>query len=222
MIYMNYIIALCAASLISYLIGSLNSAIVAGYLIKHKDIRNYGSNNAGLTNVYRCFGTTCAVITFLFDICKGFLVVYGTRLALFGSGLFSAEEHDVKTACMIVSLFAVLGHVFPIYYRFKGGKGILVAGMTMLAIDPIVFLFELLIFIILVAATRYVSLGSLATCVGYPIFTLIVEIFFRGFPHYTYSHAVIAGIIGLLCLLRHIPNIKRLINHTENKFKFKK
>ena len=221
MIITNYIIALGLVCIVSYLIGSLNSAILTVYLVKHKDIRNYGSTNAGLTNVYRCFGAPCAAITLVADLLKGFVVVFGTRLVLFETGLFSAQEHDIMTACLIASLFAVLGHVFPIYYKFKGGKGILVAGTCMAAIDWRVFLCELLVFVVVVLITRYVSVGSIACCIGYPVFSIIMGIFVHG-SEYTYLHAIVAGIIGVVCLLRHIPNIKRLINHTENKFSFKK
>ncbi len=191
------------------------------YVIKRKDIREYGSHNAGLTNVYRCFGPVCAAVTLVLDLLKGFLVVYGTRLALFSTGLFSQEEHDPVTACLVASLFAVLGHVFPIYYKFKGGKGILVAGTSMLAISPAIFLCELAVFVLGVVITRYVSIGSIACCVGYPVFMLIFGLAAGGGTG-TYLHTVVAGVIGVLCLLRHMPNIKRLITHTENRFSFKK
>lgn len=206
----------------AYVIGSLNSAIITVFVLKRKDIRDYGSNNAGLTNVYRCFGTTCAALTLAIDLLKGFAVVYGTKLALFGSGLFSDSEHSVKTACFIAAMFAVLGHVFPAFYGFKGGKGILIASMCTLAIDPLVFLFGISTMIIMTAATKYISVGSLACCFGFPFFVIIADLLTEGVGTSTYINAALAALMGVFCALRHISNIKRLIKHEENKFSFKK
>lgn len=213
---------MAVAAVFSYIVGSLNSAIIMVYLLKRKDIREYGSKNAGLTNVYRCFGAGCAAATFIMDLAKGFIVVFGTKYFLFGTGLFSSAEHDVITTCYIVSLFAVLGHVFPAFYKFKGGKGILVAAMCSLAINPIVFLCGFIILPSLTAITGYVSVGSIACCIGYPAFVYLSELLTSGVTEATAVHALIGGAMGLLCIMRHIPNIKRLINHTENKFTFKK
>ena len=104
---MTYYAALAAAALTCYLLGSMNTALVTVFLIKHKDIRDYGSKNAGLTNVYRCFGSTCAAATVVVDIAKSLFVVYGTRWFLFGSGLVDSSGRDVLTACLISTLAAV-------------------------------------------------------------------------------------------------------------------
>lgn len=218
MSYTNYFLAVAIASVISYVIGSLNSAIISVYLIKREDIRKFGSNNAGLTNVYRCFGPGCAGVTLILDLAKGLIVVLGTMLVLFSSGMFDADEHNAATACLIVSFFAVLGHVFPAFYGFKGGKGILVAATCALAVNPWIFVFGVITMLLFVGITKYISVGSIACCLGYPAFIFLSELLRDGITNDTYIHAAIAGAIGLLCLARHIPNIKRLINHTENKF----
>lgn len=208
----------------SYLVGSLNSAIVCTFLITGKDVRKYGSNNAGLTNVYRCFGKLPAGLTLLMDLLKGFAVVYLTKLVFVISQ--PPEWLDSVTACGLAALFAVLGHVYPIFYKFKGGKGILVAATCMVVIDPIVFVCELTLFVVLVAVTRYISVGSIACCVGYPLFTLAWQLLANACFDGGYSniavHTLIAFFVGLLCFLRHMPNVKRLIAHEESKFVFKK
>lgn len=211
--------------IISYLIGSLNSAIIATFAVSGKDIRDYGSKNAGLTNVYRCFGKAAAGLTLLIDICKGFLVVLLARL-LFISSWFSYQDYDVVTVCSLAAVFAILGHVFPIFYKFHGGKGILIAGVCMLAIDPVVFLCEFVLFVLLVAITRYISVGSIACCFGYPLFTFIWQsvsnAYFGGVYECILVHTLIALAAGILCFWRHMPNVKRLMSHTESKFSFKK
>ncbi len=218
-----YYLALLVVAVVSYLIGSLNSAIISVRLIKRQDIRDYGSHNAGLTNVYRTFGGACAALTFLIDALKGVLVVFGTEAALFWSGLFSAEEHSVVTACMVASMFAVMGHCFPIFYGFKGGKGILIAAVCTICINPLVFLLAVIAFLIVFLATRYVSLSSITCCIYYPICYILADlIMFGELNIYTLVHAVIALAMGIFCLVRHYPNIQRLRAHTESKFTLRK
>lgn len=219
---MSYIAAVAAISLAAYIVGSLNSAIITVFLIKREDIREHGSNNAGLTNVYRCFGAGCAAATLIMDLAKGLIVVYGTKLSLFASGLFSADEHDVTIACLIASVFAVIGHVFPVFYKFKGGKGILVGATCSLAINPIIFALGLLTMVVAVAITRYISIGSIACCLGFPLFILAAEYFSGGVSENILIHMLLAGLLGILCIVRHASNIKRLIDHTENKFTLKR
>ena len=205
----------------SYLIGSLNSAILVTYLIKHKDIRDYGSFNAGLTNVYRCFGVFTAATTLLADLLKGVVVVFGTRLAL-RLDIFSGLKIDALSVCMLSALFAVVGHCYPVFYKFKGGKGILVAAVCMLLTDPTVFLFELLLFVLMVATTKYISIGSMAACVGYPVFTLIwqyaANAFFGGNYENIGLHVLIILPMFMICFFRHFSNIQHLWSGEEKKF----
>lgn len=218
-----YYLALLVVAVISYLIGSLNSAIISVRLVKGKDIRDYGSHNAGLTNVYRTFGGLSAAMTLIIDLLKGIVVVFGARGALFWSGLFSADEHSVVTACMIGAMFAVMGHCFPIFYGFKGGKGILIAAVCTICINPLVFLLAVTAFLIVFIATRYVSLSSITCCVVYPICFVIADlIMFGSVDLYTLAHFFIALAMGVFCFVRHWPNIQRLRNHTESKFTFRK
>lgn len=218
--YFLFVLVLVA----SYLVGSLNSAIISTFLTKGKDIRQFGSNNAGLTNVYRCFGKLPAALTLIMDLLKGFAVVCLTKLVFFVTA--PPDGFDTVTACGLAALFAVLGHVFPVFYKFKGGKGILVAATCMAAIDPVVFLCELVLFVLLVALTKYISVGSIACCVGYPVFTLAWQLLANahldGEYVNIYVHTFVAFLVGLLCFLRHMPNVKRLVAHKESKFALKK
>ncbi len=221
----TFYIALAILLIAAYFIGSLNSAIIATFVTTGKDIRNYGSNNAGLTNVYRCFGKIPAGITLLIDILKGFIVILLARL-IFILGIADYAEQDVLTVCGLATMCAILGHVFPVFYGFKGGKGILIASVCILATDPIVFLCELVMFVALVGTTRYISVGSIACCIGYPVFTLIWQSISNRYFDGTYEniliHALIALAAGIFCFARHIPNVKRLFKHEESKFSFVK
>ena len=209
--------------ILSYIIGSLNSAIIMTYLLKRKDIREYGSFNAGLTNVYRCFGITTAAATLLMDFLKGVIVVFGTKLVLM-LPLFENFKLDTLSVCLISALFAVTGHCYPVFYKFRGGKGILVAAVCMLLTDPVVFLLEAVMFAILVAVTRYISVGSLAACVGYPVFTLLWETasnaWFGGSYENISLHALIILPMFLMCYFRHFSNIKHLWSGEEKKLYF--
>lgn len=209
----------------SYVIGSLNSAIIATALIKHKDIREYGSFNAGLTNVYRCFGLFAAAVTILMDLAKGIVVVFGTKFVM-TLPIFDSFKLDTLSVCMISALFAVCGHCYPVFYKFKGGKGILLAAMCMICTDPMIFLLEAIMFVVLVAITKYISIGSLAACVGYPIFTLVWQHLSNSYLGGSYEniglHVLIILPMFLMCFLRHFSNIQHLWSGEEKKFYFHK
>ena len=117
------VIAILLTAVVSYLLGSCNSAIIVGKLIQKKDIRDYGSHNAGLTNTLRCFGKGCAALTLIGDLGKGIVAV------LLSKGIFHllqvgfTDAQDLQLVGYIAGIFAILGHVFPLYYGFKGGKG---------------------------------------------------------------------------------------------------
>lgn len=209
----------------SYVIGSLNSAIIATAVIKHKDIRKYGSFNAGLTNVYRCFGLFTSAATLAMDLIKAIVVVFGTKLVLL-LPIFEGFKLDTLSVCMISALFAVCGHCYPVFYGFKGGKGILLAAMCMICTDPMIFLLEAILFVALVAITKYISIGSIAACVGYPTFTLawqyLSNICFGGSYENIGLHVLIILPMFLMCFLRHFSNIQHLWSGEEKKFYFHK
>ena len=149
---MDIFLSLAFTIIFSYLFGSLNSAIIVCRVLKHKDIRDYGSNNAGLTNVLRVFGKGPAAATLLCDLAKGVLAVVICRLVVtngFGVTFF----HDDKFIGYLAGFFVMLGHIFPVFYGFHGGKGVLIAATTLIAIDPLTCAFSVAVFAIVLAAT---------------------------------------------------------------------
>ena len=136
-----YFLALLGVLIISYLLGSVNTAIVISKLVYHEDIRTKGSGNAGMTNMLRTYGGKAAVMTLVGDLMKTVIAVFICSI-FFGFGYIGGVSIGGTTQgeCYLAGLFAVLGHVFPIYYRFKGGKGVLVTSTMALILSPVPFL----------------------------------------------------------------------------------
>lgn len=210
------ILLIVIAVVISYLIGSVNSAITVCKIWKKADIRNFGSKNAGLTNVLRVFGKGPALVTLICDLLKGVVAVMLCRLIANG---FDVLNENLFLS-YIAGLSVMLGHIFPIYYGFHGGKGVLIAATTLLAIDPLTFCIIIPFFAIVLYFTRYVSVSSISAALFYPLLTLITQ-GLRGFDLYILN-AIMAYIIGMLIVWMHRSNIERLKNGTENKFSFSK
>ena len=193
-------IALCL--ILGYLFGSLNFAIVYSKL-RGDDIRNHGSGNAGTTNVLRTYGKGAAALVLILDISKGVIAVLVSRL-FFDSG--------VLDCC--AALGAVLGHNFPLYYGFKGGKGVATSLAVLIALHYPTALVALVTFIVVAAISRYVSLSSITAAVAAVTASFI---FFK-----VNEFSIFCAIIGTLCIIRHHSNIARLIKGTENKLGHKK
>ena len=155
------------------------------------------------------------------DFLKGAIVVFGTKLVL-TFPLFENFKLDALSVCLISALFAVTGHCFPAFYKFRGGKGILLAAMCMVLTDPVVFILEAIMFVTLVAVTKYISIGSLAACVGYPIYTMLWETaanaWFGGSYENISLHALIILPMFFMCYGRHFSNIRHLWSGEEKKF----
>ena len=184
----------------AYLIGSINSAIIVGRLMGLGDIREKGSHNAGSTNMLRVGGKKAAAFTFSGDILKGIIVVVAAKIF---------REQIGNVALYLSCLAVIVGHNFPIFFGFRGGKGVATSAAVMIILDFPIGISIVLISLAVMAISKYVSLGSIAGAVIYPIAVTI----FRSEPEYT----VFAVLVGLLALIRHRANIKRLINGTENK-----
>jgi len=207
-----------------YLICSINPAIIITRIKSGEDIRKLGSGGAGLTNTLRTQGKTAAVIVLLGDVLKGVAAVL--LVALFCSILFSCKElncvacrhgyYNAELFMWIASLSSVLGHCFPVYYKFKGGKAVLVTVATGLVINWLAALSALIIFIIIVALTRYVSLGSIIAAACYPICVALIGIFVRSDPNW-YIGVIFTSIIAVILIFMHRKNIVRLINKNEKK-----
>lgn len=182
----------------AYLLGSLSFAIIVCKLTLGRDIRDYGSGNAGLTNAYRTMGGAKTLLVLLGDLAKA-----AAALAIGGALLGQGGK-------LLAGAFVILGHVYPAYFGFRGGKGVLVGAMTLLLFDWRIFLIALGLFIVAVAVTRWVSLGSILGAISFP-FTMYY--FYRS-PLYTVVAVVLSGAVIYL----HRSNIKRILAGKENKF----
>lgn len=211
-----YISAIVISALIGYLLGSVNSAIITVRLLKHQDIRTMGSCNAGLTNTLRCCGKTCAVITLAGDLLKGVVAVVLSRwiCSEFSAGL--APDNDTHYIGYIAGFFAIIGHVFPIYFRFKGGKGVLVGVSTFIAVDAKVFLLLIVIFAIVLSISKYVSLASVIATALAPVATFFLAWVNNGFGK-SLLYAVMTIPMAFVIIFMHRGNIERLKNGTERK-----
>ena len=216
------ILAILISAVLSYLLGSFNSSILVVRLLKHQDIREVGSHNAGLTNTLRCFGKGCAALTLVGDLAKGIVAVLLSKgiCELLGTGL--TAQNDVHFIGYIAGIFAILGHVFPIYYHFKGGKGVLVGVSVFLGIDWKVFLCLIVIFAVVLAISKYVSLGSIIAAACCPVVTFLFQFWQRGdLPMwYLWLNTGLAALMGAWVIYMHRTNIQRLKAGNENKFSF--
>lgn len=226
------VICLLLTMIISYLLGSCNSAIIVVRCLKHEDIREHGSKNAGLTNTLRCYGKIPALLTLIGDLAKGIIAVLLSILMfrlIIGSG-FPNELPDWYPPVMdeisigyISGFFAILGHIFPIYYGFKGGKGILVASSVLIVVDPLTFAIIIPFFALVLFITRYVSVSSISAAVFYPILTFLLHFFVEKLPVANcITHVILVACTSALLIYMHRTNIKRLKEGTENKFSFNK
>ena len=219
---MKVLLSLLIAAVIGYFLGSVNSSIPVVKFFLGKDIRELGSKNAGLTNTFRCAGKKCAAITLVGDLLKGVIAVALARLICGALSAGLSPGNDTHYIGYIAGFFAIIGHVFPIYYHFKGGKGVLVGVSVFIIVDPKVFAALLAIFIVILAITKYVSLASIIATAFCPVATLLMSWIVddcgigRSLIYMLLSLPMAAMIIFM-----HRSNIQRLHSGTENKFSFK-
>lgn len=207
-------IALVSCMIIPYLLGSVNWALVISKLVYHDDIRRHGSGNAGATNMLRTYGKAAAACTFLGDGLKGVIsVVYACLI--FGHPTSEGGYLYLITAAYMAAFFAVLGHAFPCFAHFRGGKGFATTSLLILALNPGIFCILLFVFFPLVLLSRYVSLGSVVTAMFYP---LLLGSFDSAFTKLG-IHVLFALLIGLLVTWCHRGNLKRISEGTERKLK---
>ncbi len=190
---------LCA--IVPYLLGSINPAIIFSKVFFHDDIRSHGSGNAGATNTLRTYGKKMSILVLGCDILKA-LISVGFGWLMMGHSFGGA----------IAGFFVILGHMFPIYYKFKGGKGVACAAAVVLMMSPLSFLFCFLVFVIIVVGTKYVSLASIIGIGLYPLFT-------RAFiaPERQGAIGLFAVLIAVFVIFMHRGNMKRLFNGEESK-----
>jgi len=198
---------LVLSAVIGYLLGSVNTSLVVGKLIYNTDVRQYGSGNAGATNTLRTLGKTAALLVVIGDSLKGILA------CLMGRWLAGETSAGVYAGEYLAGIMAVIGHNWPLYFGFRGGKGVMTAFAVALMLSPMAALICLLLFIVTVAITRYVSLGSMIGGAAFPAVAWLTD----GNPY-----LVLTGVLlAVLIIFRHASNIKRLVDGNEKKLSFK-
>ncbi|MCF8240437.1 MAG: glycerol-3-phosphate 1-O-acyltransferase PlsY [Melioribacteraceae bacterium] len=209
---------------LSYLVGAIPTSIILSKKVKGIDIRNFGSGNAGGSNVFRIMGWKYGVLTILLDALKGAVAVILISRLYLGSFPFpNATPFDDFTLVQILAgLSAVIGHIWTVFAGFKGGKGIATALGFLLTLVTVDMLLALAVFFIVVTISRYISLGSLAAAVSIPLIMVVREnIFGVNIQGY---HTILPFIItlSLLVIYTHRKNVIRLLNGDESKLSFKK
>ena len=196
---------------LGYIVGSISTGYIIG-IRNHVDIREMGSGNAGTTNAFRTLGKKAGIITFLGDFLKAVLVLLLVRFVIY------PDVEYKKLLELICGFGCVLGHNFPVWLKFHGGKGIAVTAGVFVALDPLILPFGIPLFAIIVLTTKYVSVGSLAVLLLFPVWNAI------RFTEESYYPIIIAVscMYTVMAFFQHRQNIKRLMNGTENKIGQKK
>ncbi|MDH5542497.1 MAG: glycerol-3-phosphate 1-O-acyltransferase PlsY [Nitrospinota bacterium] len=195
-----------------YIAGSIPTALVAGYLYGGIDIRTTGSKNAGATNLYRSFGLKLYVPVLLLDMFKGFAAT------LWLSALTDPEPLTALQMQIFCGIAAVFGHIFTVFARFKGGKGVATAAGMMLALIPAQVLLALAVYLVITSATHYVSLGSIGASVSLPVIFFLEYAF--GGSSYEWEIYAVSAVLAALIIVTHRSNIGRLLRGEENKTYF--
>jgi len=205
---MRFFLAMLTSAIPAYLIGGVNGAIITSRLFFRKDIRKFGSGNPGLTNFYRVFGKVGAPLVVAIDVFKTVAPV------LFGGWVFRRYFDMQLFGQAISGFFVMLGHCFPVFYKLKGGKGVMAAGVIFIVIDWRIAIISWGAFILVTALTRYVSLGAI---IGAALFPPALVIFGIGGIY----EFIAVALSAVLLISRHKSNIKRLILGEESKFSFR-
>ncbi|HDC6135015.1 TPA: glycerol-3-phosphate 1-O-acyltransferase PlsY [Staphylococcus aureus] len=194
--------------LLSYLIGAFPSGFVIGKLFFKKDIRQFGSGNTGATNSFRVLGRPAGFLVTFLDIFKGFITVFFPLwLPVHADGPIST----FFTNGLIVGLFAILGHVYPVYLKFQGGKAVATSAGVVLGVNPILLLILAIIFFIVLKIFKYVSLASIVAAICCVIGSLIIQ---------DYILLVVSFLVSIILIIRHHSNIARIFRGEEPKIKW--
>jgi len=194
---------------LAYLLGSIPVGWLIANIFYHKDIRQEGSGNIGATNALRIFGTKIGILVLLLDMLKGIIAVLIAKQVIPGA-------HPLVS---IAGLVAILGHIFPVWLKFRGGKGVATAAGVFAALAPLGLLIGLLSFILVLWRTRYVSLGSIIAAMVFGVSTFWMEL---SKPMPDVALMILVGFIVTMIILKHKSNIQRLLRGEENKISFSK
>ena len=203
--------AYITVAIVAYVIGSINFAVLFSKKFAGFDVREKGSKNAGTTNVLRTVGVKAALLTLVCDILKGVAAVLSAILA---KSMWTG--FDVQTLKYIAGLMVIIGHTYPIFYEFKGGKGVATAIGVLLMLNWKIGLICLAFGLIIIALSKMVSLGSMCAAVLFPILTIFMQ------KDITWLQIILCFAIGIFVVFNHRTNIKRIKQGKENKLSFKK
>ena len=195
-------------AVLSYFLGCFNGAILVSKYVFHNDVRSHGSGNAGLTNFYRTFGGPWTLVVILGDVLKMVVAIFLSQWLMGPFGL------EVPVSYWS-DFFVMLGHVFPVFFRFRGGKGVLSAGTAVAILDWRVFCLVMGLFLLGVICTRWVSLGSILAGIAFPFGTWLIA---KADPFCI----LFSALCGVLLLIMHRGNIVRLLKGEERRFRFSK
>ncbi len=200
--WLPLILLILLTAVLSYLFGSVNSAVLVSRSLFGKDVREFGSKNAGLTNMHRVFGVKGAALTLVGDMAKGVLsVLCGLMLVGYVYGGYTAL------------LFCVIGHAFPCFFRFRGGKGVLTAATCILCLSPVAFLVVIALFLLMACTTKFVSVGSITAAFFYPL--TLSAFWGKELPFFILAMTLLTAV---LVIFLHRENVRRLIRGEEKKF----
>lgn len=206
-------------AIIAYFIGSINFSVILSRKMAGFDVRDKGSKNAGTTNMLRTVGKKAALITLICDILKGAISVF----IAFILGLIIGETNKALLV-QIAGIFVIIGHTFPIFFEFRGGKGVATALGVLITTNYQIGLICLVFALVIMAITRMVSIGSVLAAILFPILTIFIHnnYLVQGTEGMDFGYIIYGIIIGLFVCFNHRENIKRILNGTENKLSFKK
>lgn len=202
-------------AIVAYLLGSISFSVIISKKMAGFDVREKGSGNAGTTNVLRSVGKKAAILTLFGDALKGVIAI----LVAYIAGLIMKDGVDKSLLIQLAGIFVIVGHTFPIFFKFKGGKGIATALGVLLITNWNIGLICLVFALILMALTKMVSLGSISAAILFPVLIVFM-------PHNAYlvdgNYIIYSILIAVLVVFNHRANVKRLLSGTENKLNFKK
>ena len=218
----------------SYLIGCINTSLIVTKLLKRgnnipdNDIRNVGSGNAGFTNVLRTAGKKLAIFTFIGDFAKGVLAVWFGKwfISFYLGAPLGNNDSVIQYGAYLAGFMCILGHIYPCFFKFKGGKGVLTTWAMTLLLDWRVFLIIIVVFLIALLIAKIASLSSLIAAVSYPITTFLILYFTDYKTNQNFCSIlfpiIISLIISAIIIYKHKSNISRILKGTENKISIHK
>lgn len=204
-------------AIIAYLLGSISFSVIISKKMAGFDVREKGSGNAGSTNVLRTVGKKAAAITLVCDILKGVVAIL---IALLAGKIVQGLDNALLV--QLAGVFVIIGHTFPIFFKFKGGKGIATSLGVLLMINWQIGLICLVFALILMALTKMVSVGSIAAAILFPVLVLFINQNYIVADSNNWSYLIFSIIIAVLVIFNHRENLKRIFTGKENKLSFKK